>query len=46
MKEFQDVFLKSVTNQSIQFHFVSEWLAIYILWKSDENQQKSQGCHI
>ena len=31
---------------SIHFHFVSKWLAIDILWKSDENQQKSQGCHI
>ena len=46
MKGFQDVFLKSVTNHSIHFHFVSKWLAIDILWKSDENQQKSQGCHI
>ena len=46
MKGFQDVFLKSVTNHSIQFHFVSKWLAIDILWKSDENKQKSQGCQI
>ena len=30
MKGFQDVFLKSVTNHSIQFHFLSEWLVIDI----------------
>ena len=46
MKEFQDVFLKSVTNHNIQFHFVSKWLAIDILWKSEENQQTSQGSQI
>ena len=46
MKGFQDVFHKSVTNHSIHFHFLSKWLAIDILWKSDENKQKSQGCQI
>ena len=44
--ELPDVFLKSVTNHSIQFHFVSKWLAIDILWKSEENQQTSQGSQI
>ena len=46
MKGFQDVFHKSVTNHSIHFHFLSNWLAIDILWKSDENKQKSKGCQI
>jgi len=44
--ELPDVFLKSVTNHNIQFHFVSKWLAIDILWKSEENQQTSQGSQI
>ena len=32
MKGFQDVFLKSVTNHSIHFHFEYESLVVDILW--------------
>ena len=44
--ELPEIFLKSLTNHNIQFHFVSKWLAIDILWKSEENQQTSQGSQI